>query len=416
MMAISSLEEFSSAALPAQIPTASDVITTSQASDATSAPSYMIVGGQTGTWGTQSQYPELYKLSLGADVLAASLITIGGEGTVWSGGYNGSAWLISGWGSGKYLNPYVTFYNDTLTGKVRLSDYSEIQSEEQEWAGGDVFDVGWNGTAWLLTGLGQGALHPGDGITNHMSMAVLSADGTFTDLSTMIPHQQDLILYANAWNGNYWLVGGGWYGFSQGRLYILSGDDITDITAKIASAVPTFNSIQSIAWNGEYFLIGGVGFLAEYDGSTFTDLTPQLNQALSPSQSLNGTNASAVNAIAWVRGSWLLAGGSPVAYYPGVGIHSAWVASFTPGTETAGGKGSSFVDLTSAVIPSYILQGEYNSTILTVTCSTGGGCAVGGADSSGGVLLWYDGANSIDLSATVNSNMSYVQWIGLPGS
>jgi hypothetical protein len=415
LLAFASAEELDSNASPAQTMMSTVVIPTSQAFNSTSAPAYIIVGGQNGTWGTQTQYPQLYKLTLSNSVYAASLLTVGSTGTVWSGDYNGSTWLISGWGSGKYLNPYITLYNDSLTGKVRLSDYSQIQSEEQEWAGGDVFDVGWNGTAWLLTGLGQGSLYPGDNTTNHMSMAVLSEDGTFTDLSTQIPDQQDMILYANAWNGNYWLVGGGWYGWGEGKLYVLSGDNITDITSEIEKAVPTFNSVQSIAWNGQYFLIGGVGFLAEFDGSTFTDLTPELNQALSPLHILNGTNYNAVNTISWMGETWMLGGGSPVAYYPGVGVRSAWVASFTPGSGAAGLEGSSFADLTSSVLPNYIAQ-EYNSTILTMACTTSGGCAIGGADTSGGVLLWYDGTNSIDLSATVYANMSYVQWIGLLNS
>jgi hypothetical protein len=388
------------------------VIPTGQTLESPPAPSYIIVGGQAGIWNTQGQYPALYKLGLAGDVTTLSLLTIGGEGTVWSGGYNGSTWLISGWGSGKYLNPYISFFNDTLTGKSRLTDYPQIGDEQHEWSGGDVFSVGWNGTAWLLTGMGSGVLYSYAHATNHMSMAVLSANGTFTDLSPSIPGQADEILYANAWNGDYWLVGGGWYGWGKGRLFILSGDRITDITGEIEAAVPTFNSIQSIAWNGEYFVIGGVGFLAEFYGAKFIDLTPLLDEALSPSDSLHANNS--VNAISWTGESWMLAGGTPVDDYTGIGIHAAWMASYDPGSSASVPKASYFRDLTEAVLPSYVSQDDMNSTILTMSCLPGNGCAIGGADSSGGLLLWYDGGNSTDLSSTIYSAMSYVQWIGLP--
>ena len=381
------------------------------------APSYIIAGGQEGSWFSSDQHPELYKLSPDTDFSAASLVPVSGKGTVWSGGYNGSNWLITGWGSGKYLNPYISLYNKTTTSKTRLGNYSEIGSEEQEWAGGDVFAVGWNGTDWLLTGMGSGYL-PGLGLSNHMSMAVLSANGTFTDLSAQIPEQQDLILYANAWNENssYWLVGGGWFGAPKGALFVLSGDTITNITSEIASAVPSFNSIQSIVWNGRYFLIGGVGFLAEYDGSTFTDLTAQLDQALgNPSQMLSDVTDNAVNAIAWTGTYWLIGGGTPVAY-DGPWSHGAWVVSLSQRSGEAAGDTSAtiFTDLTSSVIPSSVLNDGGDSTILTIFCSTSAGCAIGGSDSGFGILLWYNGARTTDLSATVNSSMSYVQWVGMP--
>ena len=374
-------------------------------------PSYIVVGGQSGDWWYPYQYPELFKFTpnfqspSSYDFSSSPLATLSGQGTVWSGGFNGSNWLISGWGSGKYLNPYISLFNETTTGKTHLGNYSEIGSLEQEWAGGDVFSVGWNGTDWLLTGMGSGSLFPGEDVTNHMSIAVLSSNGTFTDLSPQIPNQDDLILYTNAWNGQYWLIGGGWFGFSTGKLYVLSGGEITDITSQIASAVPTFNSVQSIVWNGQDFLIGGIGFLAEYNGSTFTDLTAQLNSALGMSHSLNNIANNAVNSIAWMGTYWMLAGGTPVAYSYMISNQSAWVATFTP-------ESTSFKDITSAVIPHDILKSDTNSTILTMSCSIWSGCAIGGADSNGGVLLWYNGQKTLDLSSAL-TNTTYVQWVEL---
>ena len=414
-MAIASLVEFNSS--PSSAPSAITAeVPPSGTYDITSAPGYMLVGGQNGSWGEPGQYPALYKVDLTNGTPAVSLLTVGGEGTVWSGGYNGTTWLISGWGSGKYLDPYITLYDGTLSGKVHLSDYSQIGMEEQEWNGGDIFSVGWNGTSWLLTGMGSGVLPPDDSIDNHMSIATLSANGVFTDLSTQIPHQGDMILYANAWNGKYWLVGGGWYGWPAGKLFIMSGDKITDMTGEIAAAVPTFNSIQSISWNGQYFLIGGVGFLAEYDGHTFTDLTGELNAALGTSHVLSWTTDNGVNAIAWNGQYWMLAGGTPVADYAGIGDYSAWVASIQPASGGAGLQGALYTDLTTTVIPGYVQENESNSTILTMACWSGAGCAIGGADSAGGLLMWYNGVNTTDLSSVVYSSISYIQWIGLPDS
>ncbi len=377
------------------------------------SPGYLVVGGQTGTWGTFLQYPSLYEVGLGADGTATPLSTIGGRGTVWSGGFSGSEWLISGWGTGKYLNPYFSLYNDSLTGKERLSDYPQVGGAEQEWAGGDIFTVGWNGTTWLLAGLGQGALFQEEGPHNHMSLAFLSPTGDFTDLSQDIPGQMDMILYASAWNGEYWLVGGGWYGWHTGVLYMVSGNDITDITSQISVAVPTFSSIQSIAWNGKYFLIGGVGFLAAFNGTDVIDLTSLLDLALGPSRSLGEVINDSVNAIAWTGQGWMLAGGTPVAAYEGIPSNSAWVASFGPALDLPDFEASSFTDLTTKVLPGEVVQGGGNSTILTLSCAIDRGCAIGGADSAGGLLVWYDGAISVDLSSTVVQNMAYVQWVGI---
>jgi len=379
------------------------------------SPSYIMAGGQYGDWWTPSQYPELFEFSptlngQGTYGFSASPVaTIGNQGTVWSGGFNGSNWLVTGWGVNQGLDPYFAVFNESEN-QVNLGNTTEIGTIQSEWSGGDVFSVGWNGTDWLLTGMGSGVLYSGDDISNHMSIGLLSSNGTFTDLSQQIPNNQDMILYANAWNGNYWLIGGGWFGISAGVLYVLSGNTLTDITSEIAAAVPTFNSIQSIVWNGQYFLIGGVGFLAEYNGTTFTDLTPQLNSALDQSHSLANVTDNAVNAIAWMGSYWMLAGGTPVAYQSGVSNQSAWVASFTPASDNSS---TTFKDITSTVIPHDILQSSTNSTILSMSCWAWSGCALGGADSNGGVLIWFDGQKSVDLSSQLNQNVTYVQWVGL---
>ena len=63
-------------------------------------------------------------------------------------------------------------------------------------------------------------------------------------------------------------------------LFSFNGATFSDLTADIASSIPEFSSIQSIAWNGQYWLIGGTGFFAMYNNSVFTDLTQKLEAVL----------------------------------------------------------------------------------------------------------------------------------------
>ncbi|MGD0510985.1 MAG: hypothetical protein ABSA33_04045, partial [Candidatus Micrarchaeaceae archaeon] len=74
---------------------------TTSASDILTLPSYILAGGQNGLWFYPSQYPELYKVNFSSNGHATvPLSTAPGFGTVWSGGWNGSNWLITGWGWG----------------------------------------------------------------------------------------------------------------------------------------------------------------------------------------------------------------------------------------------------------------------------------------------------------------------------
>src|SRR5579862_3278858 len=59
---------------------------------------YILVGGQNGTWFTKSQYPSLLQISI-SNHSVRQLDPVNGQGTVWSGSFNGSDWLVSGWGA-----------------------------------------------------------------------------------------------------------------------------------------------------------------------------------------------------------------------------------------------------------------------------------------------------------------------------
>jgi hypothetical protein len=350
---------------------------------------YVLVGGQNGTWFQPGQAPRLYQIFL-SDNAVKQLTPISGGGTVWTGGWNGSQWLISGWGTGLGgSDPYLYLYDgqkQILTGSVNQ------YGSESSWHGGDVFSVSYNGKEWLLAGMGSDILvfYNGNKPANHLALATFDGN-VFRDLSNIIPEQQDGILYANAWNGKYWLVGGGYQ--TSGVLFTFDGTGAVDLTPRIKYAVPTFSSVQSMAWNGNYWLIGGIGFLAKYDGFTFLDLTPELATIL-PMRPANS-----VNAIAWNGITWLIGGGAPVAQ-PLSGSEG-WLAAYGP---------TGFVDLTY-LLPYYVSRRSFtNSSILTIRY-VGDAWIVGGYSNNHALLFMFNNGSMVDRSSLVKA-MSYLIWVG----
>ena len=225
-------------------------------------------------------------------------------------------WLVAGWGTDSGVNgsnPYLYLSDDQR--QVRAGSTEQFEAEST-WRGGDVFCVSYNGHEWLLSGLGSGTL-PRFGDGNHMSLATFNGT-TFTDYSTKIPNQHDYILYANAWNGKYWLVGGGLV--TDGVLFSFNGSATIDLTKKIRSTVPSFGAVQAIAWNGTTWLIGGNNFLASFDGTHFHDLTSNLVGPLGMTKS-----ALSVNSITWDRSTWIIGGGATRAR---VGWQPAWLVEY----------------------------------------------------------------------------------------
>ncbi|MGD0689670.1 MAG: hypothetical protein ABSA50_07865 [Candidatus Bathyarchaeia archaeon] len=358
--------------------------------------SYLLVGGQNGGWFQSGQTPRLYKIML-SDFSVSKLTPVSSEGTVWTGGWNGSQWLVSGWGvdpGATGSDPYLYLYD----GQKQVVGGSLNQfASEASWHGGDVFAVSYNGHEWLLSGLGSGSLGEGRQPSNHMALGLF--DGYhFTDLSSEVPNQWDAILYANAWNGHYWLVGGGWEG-NDGELYRFDGMNFTDLSFQLESVMHQFHSVQAIQWNGDYWLVGGVGFLVKYDGQKFTDLTPGLNAAISARHVRNLSSCcNAVNALEWNGASWQIGGGAPISVTePG----TVWIVNY---------DGAKFTDLTP-LIQSYIANPSQSSSILTITYSDASWFYGGYADGKG-ILLSYANHTMADLSYLIGDEMSTVNWVG----
>ena len=344
----------------------------------------LLVGGQNGTWFEEGQWPRLYAVYPQSD-FAVQLSPVRSGGTVWGGGFNGSQFLISGWGTDDdSYGPYVFLYDGANVVAARSLDY---YGEASSWSGGDVFSASYNGKEWLLSGLGSGLLSSySTDPSNHMSLGTFNGT-VFTDLSNLVPDQDDAILYANAWNGLYWLVGGGY--LSDGKIFAFDGSRIVDLTTQAKDAVPSFASVQSIEWNGNYWLIGGIGFLAQYNGHNFVDLTQQLKSAL------REENFYSVNAIAWNGQEWMIGGGAPVAL---VAPSQAWIATY---------NSAGFVDVSSA-LPAYISNATQTSSILTISAANEF-WIIGGYSGNQGTLFVYNDAYLTDYSSLV-SGMTYVNW------
>ena len=350
---------------------------------------YVMVGGQNGTWFGPGQAPRLERIDLG-NYFVTPLVPAPTEGTVWGGGWNGSQWLISGWGedlqTANGSNPYIFLYNGLH--QVVGGSLNQYQAETT-WHGGDIFGASSDGDDWLVSGLGSGNL-TSYGNSNHMSLALFNGTD-FTDLSAMLPNQRDAILYTNAWNGKYWLIGGGFYG--TGALYSFNGSNIVDLAPMLSDAVRSFGSVQSVAWNGYYWLVGGVNFLAAYDGHRFQDLTPRLDDVLE----LNGGCCGPVNAIAWDGEEWVLGGGTPVAQ---VSSSHAWLAKYAAGV---------FTDLTSKIAPTE-LDRLQDSSILSIAASDRS-WIIGGYSNGKGLLYEYTEKSFSNISYLVD-NYTYVNWVG----
>jgi hypothetical protein len=262
---------------------------------------------------------------------------------------------------------------------------------EFSWRGGDVFAASYNGREWLLSGLGSGILPSfSPAQVNHQSLATFDGNKNFTDLSGDVPEQKDQILYANAWNGKLWLIGGG-YDYS-GVLYSYNGSIFQDLTPQLRRMVTTFGSIQSIAWNGNYWLIGGMSFLAKYENNEFTDLTPELASSLG----WTGWCCNSVNTIAWNDAEWMLGGGSPIAQ---LAEGTAWLASYSL---------NRFVNLSPNL--GEAVTDAYESSVLTVA-STGQSWTIGGYANDHAILYLYAASTFTPLFNLVNS-FTYVNWVG----
>ena len=357
---------------------------------------YLLAGGLNGTWFRTAQWAKLSQIYIPSHAVTKLTVTPQ-PSDLWSGAWNGSQWLISGAGGAitgtNTSDPFIYLY-DGCNRIVAGTQY--LWGPQASWHGGDVFASSYNGSQWLLSGLGSDYLPGHKSRTNHMALGTF--DGyNFIDLSGNVPNQQDYILYANAWNGKYWLVGGGYR--TRGVLFTYDGHNITNVSKQLESAQPDFGSVQRIVWNGDYWLVGGIGFLVKYDGKKFTDLTPELNEVLDTRYALSTSCCNAVSALAWNGEVWMIGGGAPIAV---LGKSTAWLATY---------NGTGFADLSNS-LPTYISNPTSNSSILAVSY-TPSSWVLGGYANGRGILISYTNGVTTDISNLVGGDMSTVNFVGV---
>jgi len=125
--------------------------------------------------------------------------------------------------------------------------------------------------------------------------------GIFVQGVNAAPNIHPYVLdYTYGWNGNYWLIGGTvWHNVTgingKFKLVRYDGNNFTLINHETGNGL---NSINAIAWNGRYWLLGGGNTLWKYNGKKITDLSGELH-------SLTG-NSFYIKTIKWSNGYWLI--------------------------------------------------------------------------------------------------------------
>lgn len=243
------------------------------------------------------------------------------EGGVYAMGWNGSAWLLggqAGWGGGSHnAGSLVAFSEGRFVNRTTLLGTA--------FAGGGVFAMGWNGSAWLL----------GGNSTTGPALESI-AGGKVTNLSAKLPLRDPSgWLQTIDWNGNEWLIGG------EGVFGLLTGSNYTDLWD---SAPFGGSGVYAADWNGSVWLAGG-------GAAALVTVRGQVVQSAPP---LSGRFDQSVTFVAAVPGGWLLGG---------TGTSSA--GGFAPELAYWDGSGptATSLDLT-AELPSAFLGGDLQAGCL----------------------------------------------------
>ena len=269
--------------------------------------SYWLIGG----YGTKT----LIKYD-GVSTYTDLTSNIAGMSSVGSLAWNGSYWLIGGGGGTS---------TKTLIKYDGVSTYTDLTSNISGMT--DVYSAVWNGSYWLIGSFGTKTLVKYDGVS------------TYTDLTSNIAGMTNV--YSAAWNGSYWLIGGGdsdWLGGGTSTKTLIKYDGVSTYTDLSYSR----SDVHDLVWNGSYWLIReGIfyeTYLTKYDGSSYTDLSK-----------ISGMNS--VGCVAWNGSYWLIGGSGSETLYTltETGILAPTVttvvpSSGPPGTEvtvTGSGFGNS---------------------------------------------------------------------------
>ncbi len=220
-------------------------------------------------------------------------------------GANGSAVVVGGIGVYVKQRSFTLPVFASLEGNPPAAPAKNLTAQiDPYFHDGGVYAAVWNGTAWLLGG---------QATWNGTTSAALVAwkNGVFTNLSGLIansfvngssprpPSKGDWGVWALAWNGTAWLVGGN--GSRGATLLSFRGTTVTDLSPQLASSRGS-GWILLLAWNGTTWLIGGYHVLEAYAAGVFVDYLPTSPFA--------GSGAFGAD---WNGTAWLIGGGPPAA-------------------------------------------------------------------------------------------------------
>ncbi len=250
-----------------------------------------------------------------------ALGTVFHPGVVLAGGSNSTASLLGGIGvyhrSTDFSLPVLA---DVASGPQGLTVVNRSADFARFFSEGGVYAIAWNGTGWLIGG------QRSQGVKNEGALVSLY-HGRITNLSGAVASAfRGGGIWAVAWNGTGWLVGGN---SSAGPALVSWSAN----GARNLSSLPVSHGsdgwVQLLVWNGFEWLVGGEKVFGTLEGGQYRDLDPA-----SPFLS------SGEFAAAWTGSSWVVGG---------YGARLVWVRSGT--VEAAPALPAGFDRFVTFVIP-----------------------------------------------------------------
>lgn len=209
-------------------------------------------------------------------------------GVMLSGSSNTTTTFLGGIGvysqvSGFSL-PVFAALTSSSAGPTVVNETSVVESYFFE---GGVYAIAWNGSSWLI----GGQRSPGGA---DQGVLVALSGNAVTNLTGSIAN--DFAgggVWSVGWNGTSWLIGGN--SSKTATLLGLSDGSFTDLSSRLVGH-GSHPWVQMLAWNGDEWMVGGHGVFGLWTSTGYIDLFPT-----SPFQK-GGVYASAWNGTSWLVG------------------------------------------------------------------------------------------------------------------
>jgi hypothetical protein len=195
-----------------------------------------------------------------------------------------SRWLVGGLTPDFSTHLFATSANNTSTdlgltgvgslkGDYRVGDYSyylvggqtpdgtasKLYSYDNNITFADITNQipNMNQSVTVITGGGSNWLVGGEG--TNILYSISEAGGTFTGTPITTPTELTSVTAIGYASGNNWLIGGK-NSVGMAQLYNYNGSTFTDLTAEMqGDTQAAISTINTIVWNNSYWLIGGAG-------------------------------------------------------------------------------------------------------------------------------------------------------------